>query len=102
MEDLQTKIHKIRKERGFTMEPLKIFTLLNEEIGEVAAELKRQWSKNYEGFSVEKLAEEIADVQVCLCALANQYNIDIETAVNKKFVDSDSERIWKTSTTETC
>ena len=79
------------------MEPLKIFTLLNEEIGEVAKELKREWSKNYEGFSTDKLADEIADVQVCLCALANQYNIDIETSVKKKFIKADSERVWKTS-----
>ena len=78
---MEKEIHLIRKERGFTMEPLKIFTLLNEEIGEVASELKKQWSKNYDDLSIEKLSEELADVQVCLCALANQYEINLESAV---------------------
>lgn len=97
MKDLQHLIHNTRKQRGFTMEPLKIFTLLNEEIGEVATELKKNWSPNYEDSSIEKMAEEIADVQVCLIALANQFDIDIEAAVRDKFLKYDADREWKTA-----
>jgi len=79
------------------MDPLKIFILLNEEIGEVAQELKKSWSKNYDGLDPVKLEEELADVQVCLCAFANQFNIDLEEAVEKKFVKADSKREWKTA-----
>lgn len=96
MRDLQKRVHFIRTERGFTMDPLKIFTLLNEEIGEVAAELKKRWSINYDGLDKSKLKEELADVQVCLCALANQYGIDLEEAVEEKFVKADSKRVWRT------
>jgi len=39
--ELQKMIHKKREDRGFVMEPIKIFTLLTEEIGEVATELKK-------------------------------------------------------------
>lgn len=96
MKDLQDRVNKIRSKRGFTMDPLKIFTLLNEEIGEVATELKKGWSPNYDGLNIEKLKEELADVQVCLCALANQYGINLEEAVEEKFVKKDSKRTWKT------
>lgn len=100
MKVLQREVNEIRGLRGFTMEPLKIFILLNEEIGEVAAELKRTWSKNYDSFSIDRLAEEIADVQVCLFALAEQFNIDIEQAVSDKFIDKDSKRAWKSATVD--
>ncbi len=96
MKDIQELINQVRTERGFTMEPHKIFILLNEEIGEIAKELKKNWSRNYESSSKERLEEELADAFVCLCALANQYNIDLETAVKKKFVEADSKREWKT------
>jgi NTP pyrophosphatase (non-canonical NTP hydrolase) len=97
MKVMQSEVNEIRRLRGFTMEPLKIFTLLNEEIGEVASELKRTWSKNYDSFSKVRLAEEIADVQVCLFALAGQFDIDIEQAVCDKFIDKDSKRTWKSA-----
>jgi NTP pyrophosphatase (non-canonical NTP hydrolase) len=51
LQELQNLVGRIRQERGFTMDPLRIFTLLNEEIGEVARELKRTWSLNYDPFS---------------------------------------------------
>lgn len=97
MADIQQRVNVIRKARGFTMEPLKICMLLCEEIGEVATELKRAWSKNYDSFSVERLAEEIADVQVCLFALANQFDVDIEQSLDKKFLEKDGKRIWKSA-----
>ncbi len=82
------------------MDPLKIFIHLNEEVGEIAKELKKTWSKNYEAFDRQKLAAELADVQVCVCALANQFDIDIETAVEEKFIKADSKREWKTAASE--
>ena len=79
------------------MDPLRIFALLNEEIGEVARELKRTWSLNYEAFSKEDLEDEIADVLVCLLALANQFDIDLEQALTKKLVHKDGQRHWKSA-----
>jgi len=79
------------------MDPLKIFIHLNEETGEIAKELKKTWSKNYEAFDRVKLAAELADVQVCICALANQFDIDIESAVEEKFIKADGKRKWKTA-----
>ncbi|AZR72925.1 hypothetical protein BBF96_05680 [Anoxybacter fermentans] len=97
LKELQALVAKIRRQRGFTMDPLQIFTLLNEEIGEVATELKRIWSPNYGKFSKEKMREELADVLVCLIALANQFEIDLEKALIDKMVKKDSQRDWRSA-----
>lgn len=97
LQELQHLVNKIRQERGFTMDPLRIFILLNEEVGEVARELKRTWSPNYEAFSKADLADELADVLVCLLALANQFDIDLEKVFIEKLVTKDSQREWKSA-----
>ena len=47
---LQQAIAETRAKRGFVTDPLKIHLMLTEEIGEIAAELKPLWSKNYGNF----------------------------------------------------
>lgn len=96
MKKLTERIVAKRAERGFVTDPLKIQLLLTEEIGEVSAELKRTWSKNYDTFSQERLAEEIADCFILLTALANEFDIDIEEAVEDKFFNKDQKRQWRT------
>lgn len=83
-----------RAERGFVTDPLKIALLLMEETGEVAAELKKTWSKNYPAFTSDRLADEIADVFVLLVALAHEFDIDLAKAVERKFFGADSDRTW--------
>jgi NTP pyrophosphatase (non-canonical NTP hydrolase) len=67
------------------------------KIGEISAALKRIWSANYESFDKNDLADEIADACVLLIALADQFEIDIAAAVEKKFFDKDRNREWKTA-----
>jgi len=95
---LSQRIVEKRAERGVVTDPLKIHLLLTEEVGEIAGELKRSWSKNYDGLSRERLSEEISDVFCLLVALANEYNIQIEDAVERKFFGKDEAREWKTAT----
>ena len=95
--ELQALVHEVRQTRGFTMESLQIFALLTEEVGEGATELKRTWSPNYDGFTKEALADELADVLVCVLALANQFEIDLEQALLDKLVNKDSQREWKSA-----
>ena len=94
---IQNLVGQIRRERGFTMDPVRIFALLTEEVGEVASELKRTWSPNYEAFSKEDLGHELADALVCLLALANQFDIDVEEALREKLVHRDGQRTWKSA-----
>ena len=97
LKELQAQIVQLREERGFTTDPIRIFTLLNEEIGEIAAELKKTWSVNYDRFQKEALQEEIADAMVLLVALAHCYDIDVETAIVSKFFEKDGKRTWKST-----
>lgn len=96
---VQEKIAGIRKERGFVTDPIKIQILLTEEVGEISAELKRLWSKNYDSFSKERVANEIADTFVLLSALATEFDINLEEAVTNKFIKSDSKRKWASAET---
>jgi NTP pyrophosphatase (non-canonical NTP hydrolase) len=97
LHEIQSLVANIRRERGFTMDPVRIFALLTEEVGEVAGELKRTWSPNYEAFSREDLGHELADALVCLLALANQFDIDVEAALMEKLVRRDGQRTWKSA-----
>ena len=97
LRELQKSIAAMRVKRGFVTDPVKIHLLLTEEVGEIAAELKRLWSKNYDEFNIDRLAEEIADAFVLLNALANQFEIDIEQAVLEKFFKKDGKRRWKSA-----
>ena len=95
--DLQKAISKTRADRGFVTYPVKLQVLLSEEIGEIASEIKRLWSKNYGDFNRDRLKEEIADVLVLLAALADEFDIDIEEAVVEKFFQKDGTREWKSA-----
>ena len=94
---LQGRITEERGKRGFVTDPVKLGVLLTEEVGEIASELKRLWSKNYDEFRADRLQEEIADAFVILAALADQFDIDIEKAVEAKFFGKDAQREWKSA-----
>ncbi len=95
--ELQRLIVQTRASRGFTTEPVQILTLLVEEVGEIASELKKTWSPNYSELVLSELGDEIADALVLLSALASSFDIDLEVAVTRKFIEADSHRPWKTA-----
>jgi len=94
LRDLQKKIGELRKKRGFTQDPERALILLVEEVGEVAQQLKRSWSPNYDTFSNNAIAEELADVLFVLLGLSDLLNIDLAEGLKKKTA-SDSTRTWK-------
>ena len=95
--ELQERIAEERGKRGFVTDPVKLGVLLTEEVGEIASELKRLWSQNYDEFRADRLEDEIADAFVILAALADQFDIDIGKAVEGKFFGKDAQREWKSS-----
>lgn len=97
LKELQRRIVRMREDRGFTTEPLRVFTLLTEEIGEIARELKRTWSENYPEFDKRDLADEISDCIVLLLALAHCFEIDAAQAIEEKFFGKDERRTWQTA-----
>jgi len=64
---MTAKIVEKRAERGFVTDLLKSYILFTEEIGE------------------------IADVFCLLCALANEFDIDIERSLKRKVFDMDDQ-----------
>ena len=86
-----------RASRGFTSDPVQLVVLLAEEVGEIAREVKKTWSVNYDGFEADRLASELADAFVLITALASGAGIDLETAVENKFFSADAKRRWRSA-----
>lgn len=95
--DLQDRIAAKRAARGFTTDPRELLCLLMEEVGEVASEVKKTWSPNYQDLNVDDLRDELADVYTLLNALATRFEVDLEDAVEHKFFGSDDKRDWATA-----
>jgi NTP pyrophosphatase (non-canonical NTP hydrolase) len=64
-------------------------------MGEVARELKKTWSPNYDAFDVDRLAPELADTFVLLSALATEFGVDLDSSVRVQFFAVDAERSWR-------
>ncbi len=96
--DLQARITETRTSRGVTTDPVHLVVLLVEELGEVAREVKKRWSPNYDAFGVERLAPELADTFVLVSALASAVGVDLDTAIDQKFFGADAERTWRSAT----
>ncbi len=96
VKQLQDMIAAKRAERGFVTDPVRLCVLLTEEVGELAAEIKKTWSSNYPETTKEKVAEECSDVFCVLMAMAQAFDINIEEAVVDKFFTKDETRKWAT------
>lgn len=83
--------------RGFTRDPVHLVVLLAEEVGEIAREVKKRWSPNYDRFDPQRLGRELADVFVLIAALASEAGVDIADTVEEKFFREDSEREWRSA-----
>ena len=94
LRSLQNKVAELRKKRGFTQDPERALILLVEEVGEIAQQLKRSWSPNYDSFSNSAIAEELADVLFVLLGLSDLLKVDIANALKKKTA-ADATRTWK-------
>ncbi len=94
LRELQDTVTEVRAGRGFTTDPVRILVLLTEEVGELAREVKRTWSPNYGPPRKAKLGEELADAFVCLCALADAFDVDLESEIHAKFLVQDGRRKW--------
>lgn len=95
--DFQQYVVELEKERGFTdFTVLQQCLLLGEEVGELfKAVRKSQANMNYatKGY-VANYEEEIADILIMLCAVANRMNVDMEQAFRDKET-LNHKREWK-------
>ncbi len=84
LKDIQEYIRIGGEELGFdTLNAFQRCLMLGEEVGELYKSIRK-----HEGITVDSktspIEEEIADVLLQLCAVANYYHIDIEQSFRKK------------------
>lgn len=97
LKDFQQYVLKMKQERGFnTTDKFFECCLFAEECGEVISAVRKN-SKNGSigsGSVAGSVAEELADVFIYLCSLANMHDIDLEQAFRDK-EEKNKRRIWK-------
>ena len=97
LKDFQTYVLEMKKQRGFNTED-KFYEgcLLAEECGELISAVRKNNKKGSVASNsvVQNVSEELADVFIYLCSLANMHNIDLEQAFRDK-EEKNKNRVWK-------
>ena len=96
LKDFQEYVHDLEIERGFIDQSVvQKCLLLGEEIGELFKAVRKA-----ESISIDKqnsklttVEEELADILIYVCSIANRYNINLETAFRKK-EEVNKKRVW--------
>src|SRR5262249_3691994 len=93
--DLQRYVAELEQERGFAeQDVLKKCLLLGEEIGELFKSIRKR-----EGISIDLASkastadEELADVLIMICSIANRLGVDLEEAFRRK-EEVNKRRTW--------
>ena len=97
LSDFQRYVMEMKQERGFnTTDKFYECCLLAEECGELISAVRKNNKKGSvgSGSQIGNVAEELADVFIYICSLANMHGIDLEQALR------DKEEINKTRTWE--
>ncbi len=97
LKDFQEYVLKMKHERGFnTTDKFYECCLFAEECGEVISAVRKNSKSGSigSGSTVGNVAEELADVFIYLCSLANMHGIDLEKAFREK-EDKNKQRVWK-------
>lgn len=97
LSDFQRYVMEMKQERGFnTTDKFYECCLLAEECGELISAVRKNNKKGSvgSGSQIGNVAEELADVFIYICSLANMHGIDLEQAFR------DKEEINKTRTWE--
>ena len=94
--DFQDYVRKLEDERGFTdQSAIEKCLLLGEELGELFKAVRKTMKlKTDVNANIGSIDEEIADMLIYLCSIANRFDIDIEKAFRKK-EEHNKNRTWK-------
>ncbi|MDD3006718.1 MAG: MazG nucleotide pyrophosphohydrolase domain-containing protein [Candidatus Pacebacteria bacterium] len=95
MKDFQNYVTELEQERGFTEQTaLQRALHLGEEIGELFKAIRKaEKMKMDENSKVTSVDEELADVLIFVCSIANRYDIDLEKAFREK-EEVNKKRVW--------
>ncbi len=97
-EDFQKYVQQLEEERGFAKEGvLQKCLLLGEEVGELFKAIrKKEKIKIDHNSKFGSIDEELADIIIHLCAIANRLDIDLEKAFRDK-EEINKNRTWSKS-----
>ncbi len=95
LSDIQKYVQQMGEERGFQDQTLQSrCLLLTEEIGELMKAIrKREGLKIDASSKIGTVEEELADIMLVLCSVANQVGVDLETAFRAK-EEKNKQRVW--------
>jgi len=96
MRDFQNYVNELEQERGFTEQTVLQRALhLGEEMGELFKAIRKaEKMKMDENSKVTSVEEELADVLIFVCSIANRYDIDLEKAFREK-EEVNKKREWR-------
>ncbi len=96
LQSLQKYVSELEVERGFEKENvLQKCLLLGEEVGELFKSIRKTENIGVDHNSkVTIVEEELADILIYLCAIANRFDIDLETAFRNK-EEINEKRKWE-------
>ncbi|HPD96677.1 MAG TPA: MazG nucleotide pyrophosphohydrolase domain-containing protein [Tenuifilaceae bacterium] len=86
LKDYQEYVHMLEIQRGFIDQNVIIKSLLlGEETGELFKAIRKAMNiKTDVNANINPVKEEIADILIYLCSIANRFDIDIEEAFREK------------------
>lgn len=95
LSDFQQYVSELEVERNFANQDVRDkCVLLGEEVGELFKAIRKA-----EGIALDpnskvgEIGDELSDIFIYLCSIANRYNIDMETAFLKK-EEKNKKRTW--------
>jgi len=95
LSDFQQYVRELEQERGFTEQTvLQRCLMLGEEMGELFQAIRKVENMAIDHNSkFGSIEEELADVFIFLCSIANRYDIDMEDSFRNK-EEVNKKRIW--------
>jgi NTP pyrophosphatase (non-canonical NTP hydrolase) len=94
--DFQRYVAELEVERGFAHQgPLEKCLLLGEEVGELFKAVRKEQGIGVDrGSKIGAIREELADILIYVCAIANRYGVELEAAFREKEAVNHG-RSWK-------
>ena len=97
LSDYQRYVHELEVERGFIDQNVLMKCLMmGEEVGELFKAVRKEQNIKIDHATavVGEIDEELADIFIFLCSIANRYEIDLEKAFRRK-EEINKQRTWK-------
>ncbi|MCK5839002.1 MAG: hypothetical protein KAG99_04090 [Bacteroidales bacterium] len=94
--DYQEYVKELELERGFSSQTvIEKCLLMGEETGELFKAVRKAEKILIDSNStINQVSDELADIFIYLCAIANRYDIDMETAFREK-EEINKKRTWE-------